>query len=229
MTALGAGRIAEIRKRLAAATGGGDWYWHPYMNGGKTLASPGAEYDTGMGFKSRFHELNVLKTTDDWPPNDDDAALIAHAPTDLADLLAEIERLTASERNARAELDSIRRRIERLHNEDWWIGGAWGDYGEAVIPLRALSTLDGPLDPGSDPKWETDPGFAATYRDCRATIEAQESRIAHLLAVAEAAREVEALAGVWIADLRFDSTTIQAITLSRLCAALAALDSGGQS
>jgi hypothetical protein len=101
-------------------------------------------------------------------------------------LAAEVERLADSERAARAERDSIVRRIERLHSEDWWVGGAWGDYGEVVIPLRALSTLTGPLADHA-PEWQTDPGFAATYGDLRATMDRLAAENAALRKVAEAA------------------------------------------
>jgi hypothetical protein len=87
----------------------------------------------------------------------------------MARLVAENERLRRSEWTARAERDSIKRRLERLTaDESWWIGGAWGDYGEAVIPLRAVWMALGDKD--SEPP-ELEPGLAATYRDLRATVE----------------------------------------------------------
>lgn len=72
--------LTEIRDRANAALSA-PWYWQPYMNGGQTLASP----------NPGFHELNVLKTTDDWPPTDQDAEFIAHARQDVPKLLAMLE------------------------------------------------------------------------------------------------------------------------------------------
>lgn len=92
----------------------------------------------------------------------------------MARLIAENERLRRSEWAARGERDSMRRRLDLLTaDESWWIGGAWGDYGEAVIPVRAIAmVLDRKMvdqdEPGAP---ELDPGLAATYRDLRATVE----------------------------------------------------------
>lgn len=92
----------------------------------------------------------------------------------MARLIAENERLRRSEWAARGERDSMKRRLELLTaDESWWIGGAWGDYGEVVIPVRAVSMVLGQKmvdqdEPGAP---ELDPGLAATYRDLRATVE----------------------------------------------------------
>ena len=75
-------RLAEIEARANAATQG-PWEWHPYMGSGATLAKP----------NHPFHELNILKTTDDWPPVAADAEFIAAARTDVPALLAEVRRL----------------------------------------------------------------------------------------------------------------------------------------
>ena len=74
--------LAEIEARANAATQG-PWEWHPYMGSGATLAKP----------NHPFHELNILKTTDDWPPIAPDADFIAAARTDVPALLAEVRRL----------------------------------------------------------------------------------------------------------------------------------------
>ena len=78
-------RLAEIEARANAATQG-PWEWHPYMGSGATLAKP----------NHPFHELNILKTTDDWPPVAADAEFIAAARTDVPALLAEVRRLQAA-------------------------------------------------------------------------------------------------------------------------------------
>lgn len=70
-------RLQEIRARVAAATPG-PWHWDedndPWLWGGP-----------GVFVLSSEDEISV--------PNPNDYALIAHAPQDLADLLAEVERL----------------------------------------------------------------------------------------------------------------------------------------
>lgn len=70
-------RLDEIEARAEAATPG-PWEWHPYMSSGATLAKP----------NHPGHEVNILKTTDDWPPVADDAEFIAHARTDVPALVA---------------------------------------------------------------------------------------------------------------------------------------------
>ena len=77
-------RLAEIEARANAATQG-PWEWHPYMGSGATLAKP----------NHPFHELNILKTTDDWPPVAADADFIAAPRNDVPALLAEVRRLQA--------------------------------------------------------------------------------------------------------------------------------------
>jgi len=84
-------RLDEIEARADAATEG-PWEWHPYMGSGATLAKP----------NHPFHERNILKTTDDWPPVADDAEFIAHARTDIPALLAEVRRLQAAADRVRA-------------------------------------------------------------------------------------------------------------------------------
>jgi hypothetical protein len=81
-----------IRARAEAATPG-PWDWYGYGETGRTLYLDNSPY----------HDLNVLKTTDDWPPTDADAEFIAHARSDVPALLdaldaaeAEIERLRAT-------------------------------------------------------------------------------------------------------------------------------------
>lgn len=54
------------------------WFWQDYGSGGRTLAHQ---------FDPMFHELNILKTTDDWPPRAEDEELIRIAPELLAEVL----------------------------------------------------------------------------------------------------------------------------------------------
>lgn len=74
-------------RAIADAATPGPWYWHPYATSGATLASPGPALGSIGGFPVRGHELNVLKTTDDWPPASADAEFIAAARTHLPALL----------------------------------------------------------------------------------------------------------------------------------------------
>ena len=62
------------------------------------------------------------------------------------------------------KLSGILARAEEVRQDDGWcIGGAWGDYGEVVVPLRILSyVIEGELDQKIA---STDPGFALTYAE----------------------------------------------------------------
>lgn len=88
------------------------------------------------------------------------------------DVLALLDALDEAE----ASLAAIKARDEEVStDEGWWIGGAWGDYGEVVVPLRILSyVLDGNLDQRVQ---ETDPGFALTYAEQVARADRDEARI----------------------------------------------------
>ncbi|MGO2112567.1 MAG: hypothetical protein ACTH31_13240 [Pseudoclavibacter sp.] len=108
----------------------------------------------------------------------------------LAELEAEVERLRSltkaqaarsAEHLARAEaaetaLEGIKRRDAEVgDDEGWWVGGAWGDYGEAVVPLRILSyVVGGKLD---EKVASIAPGFALTYAEQTARAEAAEARL----------------------------------------------------
>ena len=80
-------RLDEIEARANAATQG-PWEWHPYMGSGATLAKP----------NHHFHEVNILKTTDDWPPVAADAEFIAAARTDVPQLVAALRAVLARHR-----------------------------------------------------------------------------------------------------------------------------------
>lgn len=99
--------VAALRELLTAATPAGDWYWTPYGERGKTLARPGPLLGSGMFGESRGHEHNILKTTDDWPPTEADAALIAALVNAAPALLT-----AAEERDALAErLSAVERAL----------------------------------------------------------------------------------------------------------------------
>ena len=86
--------------------------------------------------------------------------------------------------DAATELAAIKARAEEVdEDEGWHIGGAWGDYGEVVVPLRILSyVVDGALD---EKIVSTDPGYAATYAEQVARADhAEAERDAALVAVA---------------------------------------------
>lgn len=86
---------------------------------------------------------------------------------------------------AERDAEGIKRRgAEVGEDEGWWVGGAWGDYGEAVVPLRILSyVVDGKLD---EKVASIDPGFALTYAEQTARAGAAEAKIAAVRAIVEA-------------------------------------------
>lgn len=69
----------------------------------------------------------------------------------------------AKERADRAEAKpaAVKERREEVgQDEGWWVGGAWGDYGDALVPLRISSyVIGGELD---QKVASIDPGFALT-------------------------------------------------------------------
>lgn len=91
-------------------------------------------------------------------------------------------RLDSAEKRAEraeAELAAIKERNEEVgQDEGWWIGGAWGDYGEPVVPLRILSyVIGGELDQKVE---SVDPGFALTYAEQVARADRAEAEVAAL-------------------------------------------------
>lgn len=90
----------------------------------------------------------------------------------------------------RAQVEQIKARREEVgeETEGWWIGGAWGDYGEPVVPLRIMSyVIDGELD---QKVATSDPGFALTFAEQVARAERAEAEAAALRAQVERVREV---------------------------------------
>lgn len=88
---------------------------------------------------------------------------------------------------ATEELARVKSRAEDVaEDEGWHIGGAWGDYGEVVVPLRILSyVIDGKLD---EKIVSTDPGYAATYAEQTARAEKAEAERDTALAAIERVR-----------------------------------------
>lgn len=105
--------------------------------------------------------------------------------------LADALEATASERatvpDAATELATIKSRADEVgEDEGWHIGGAWGDYGEVVVPLRILSyVVDGALD---EKIVSTDPGYAATYAEQVARADRAEAERDAALAAIERVR-----------------------------------------
>jgi|GEM_PF-3354130 len=91
-------RLTEIRTRLGAATPG-PWHWRNtqevYLVGAQTRIVMAFERMGMQGAQPSFRDSDNLL----WPAGREnlnaipDATLIAHAPADIADLLAEVERL----------------------------------------------------------------------------------------------------------------------------------------
>jgi hypothetical protein len=72
----------DSARRIVDAATAGPWQWHAYRtDGAMTLAHP----------IPNFHEMNVLKTTDDWPPNQPDADFIVMARNAFPAMLDAIE------------------------------------------------------------------------------------------------------------------------------------------
>lgn len=97
----------------------------------------------------------------------------------MTERLSDAELARADERIAEleAEIEGIKRRDAEVgEDEGWWVGGAWGDYGEAVVPLRILSyVIDGNL---NEKVTSIDPGFALTYAEQTVRAEAAEAKLA---------------------------------------------------
>ena len=98
-------RIAAIRARADAATDGPWDVWrddsgHPFVRVGHLL-----------------HEIDYLLTTGGLASGYADADLIAHAPTDLRDLLAEVERLTAERDALAAQVERVRAVCEQVETD----------------------------------------------------------------------------------------------------------------
>lgn len=91
--------IEQIKQRLAAATPGPWDYWSVVADGRVEVYVPNGSMDTEV--------ILEFKDFEDCPdcirPASADSDLIAHAPTDIAALINEVEKLRAT--------------IERLHNE----------------------------------------------------------------------------------------------------------------
>lgn len=90
------GIVDAIKARLAAATPG-EWWHDPrkcYRPGSNGAAAISWGSESEAVFVGRHHTIAITGPGDD-PQSMADAALIAHAPTDLAALVAEVERLRA--------------------------------------------------------------------------------------------------------------------------------------
>ena len=121
----------------------------------------------------------------------------------------------ALEPEAREEpkLSGILARAEEVRQDDGWcIGGAWGDYGEAVVPLRILSyVIEGELD---QKVASTDPGFALTYAEQVRRAEEAEAKLAEAREEAGPALRIDddgahiywadPVEGCWVAFRRVD-------------------------
>ncbi|GAB2567361.1 hypothetical protein [Leucobacter ruminantium] len=71
--------ISKLETLRDEATGEpGKWRWYDYGKSGRTLAAPNPIPGPVDGYFGQMygHDLNVLKTTDDWPPTLADAELI---------------------------------------------------------------------------------------------------------------------------------------------------------
>ena len=141
--------------------------------------------------RDRLRELAENATPGPWLPHaryvwTEDLGGIIQNWSEDANAAADMEFIAASRQAVPALLDmldqaettlaAIKARDEEVStDEGWWIGGAWGDYGEVVVPLRILSyVIDGNLD---QKVTETSPDYALTYAEQVARADQAEARI----------------------------------------------------
>lgn len=104
-------RLAEIRERLAAATPGP---WELYATERNVIAITKGRMRSGYRREIVHWSGFDCSNIDDPGQVRANAALIAHAPSDLAYLLDEIARLTRELDAARAENRRLREALERV-------------------------------------------------------------------------------------------------------------------
>ncbi|MFJ4624272.1 hypothetical protein [Streptomyces sp. NPDC088812] len=182
-------QLDEIEARRKAATAGP---WGVYVYGGDSLIEIAADLEeTGCGYSARrtiarFDEepLDNDPTHREWTAEEDwaqvqaDAAFIAHAPTDVNALLAEVRRLTAELAEEKASHDPRLRclLVKAAPDKDMYIGwsnicempaGVWSretalEYG---FPPSRLDRADatGTSSHIGDGAWD-DQGFIAEQR-----------------------------------------------------------------
>jgi hypothetical protein len=129
--------VKAIRARLASATPG-PWEWHAAgLDDDGALQPTNGEDDALFGHVSGAGWVRVLtdgsargEYTQDIDPHGPDADLIAHAPTDLAALLALCDQLTRERDQARDEA---------TFNEEKW-------HKAAATLAQASATRAAPLD-----------------------------------------------------------------------------------
>lgn len=121
--------LAALRELLDAATPG-PWEWRPKMRDSEVR-------DLVHIHDPRLHPTNVLKTTEDWPPTEADAALIAAAVTALPALLDRVERAEAAVKRVRTDLAVLADDLRKADPHHFSIGLMRG----RVKSLRAA--LDG--------------------------------------------------------------------------------------
>ena len=123
-------RLTEIRARLAAATPGP---WHVFRD--SIVAS---------AWVNRGDDpiCEVVTDANDRSPDqgDTDARLIANAPTDLADLLAEVQRLRAVD-DGRRTVYSVQHWVDADGIHDGWCTG-YGHYTGSKVDAAAQLEYD---------------------------------------------------------------------------------------
>ncbi|MDJ1370644.1 hypothetical protein C7K25_04565 [Gulosibacter molinativorax] len=171
MTELSGEKLAELRKIAGRATPG-PWSAMGYDDypGDEGVCILGAA-NTATGSHMIGYSLPNGRSRDQ--VESDGAHIAAFDPPTVLALLDRIAELEA-------ELGGIRARDQEVNDEceGWSIGGAWGDYGEVVVPLRILSyVIDGEL---GQQVVETDAGFAVTYAEQVARAEQAEAKLAEI-------------------------------------------------
>ena len=111
-------RLAEIRQRADVATPG-PWSRHDFAFAGQDEPSSivvfrGTEFD----WNAVMYDNEFVCEMPTWDrQEDDDALFISHARQDVPDLIAEVDRLAAENRDLRAKLSAYADGRPRLHLE----------------------------------------------------------------------------------------------------------------
>ena len=95
----------EIRAALAAATPG---LWHANPLGSEGYAVTGAPDPDAHGVRAKMRRRIARFGYQDWDTDRANAELVANAPTWLAELLAEVDRLTARAESAEQAVQRVR-------------------------------------------------------------------------------------------------------------------------
>lgn len=135
-------RLAAIRDRAICATEGpwAPWFdqdGQPHMSGMLMVGNAAAVIPEG---ETWIEGVDVNPIAHTYTP--EDRRFIAHARTDVPDLLAEVDRLRAENDNLRAGAKSFVRQIDRLARGIEGIEAKADDYGQQTLANMANALLN---------------------------------------------------------------------------------------